>query len=432
MRHTPQLGQSRDARWSCCGAKTGFGLGLLPVPLLNRDRPWARVAEQDAAFAFLEDPASSLPIDHAQECLPGPLEGALIGVKSNIAVAGQAWTAGIKARSSKIASGDARAVSVLRDAGARLISRLTMDEAALGAATEQSGFRATENPAARGYSVGGSSGGSAAAVACGAVQVALGSDTLGSVRIPAAYCGVFGLKPGRDVLPLEGVFPLAPGFDTLGLLARDPAEIGRVFAVFEGLTGCPSAGVYLVEPGEDVPCAPEVMAALARAERAFRDAGRWRSRMRLANWTAEPLRRSAFGLVCAQAAETLAGQVLEGAAVRKAVAYGARLSAGDIDAAQAQCQSAARLFQAAVADGTILLLATTPQPPKRRDQAPPTDQAIFTVPANLSGLPALAVPIAGPGSPCSVQLMGPSGSEGTLLELAALLRDAGVTHRTPE
>lgn len=399
---------------------------------LSRDGQWAWVADKDAEFAFLEDPASSLPIDRAQQPLAGPLDGTFVGVKSNIAVAGQAWTAGIKARSSQVATRDARAVSVLRDSGARLLSRLTMDEAALGAATEQSGFRATENPAGRGFSVGGSSGGSAAAVACGAVQVALGSDTLGSVRIPAAYCGVFGLKPGRDVLPLEGVFPLAPGFDTLGLLARDPAELGRVFAVFEGLPPCRAAGVYLVEPGEDVPCAPEVMAALARAERAFREAGRWRSRMQLTSWSAEDLRRSAFGLVCAQAAETLAGQVLEGAAVRKAVAYGARLSTGEIDAAQARCQSAARLFQAAVADGTILLLPTTPQPPRRRDQAPPTDQAIFTVPANLAGLPALAVPMAGAGLPCSVQLMGPPGSEGTLLDLAALLREAGVTHRTPE
>jgi aspartyl-tRNA(Asn)/glutamyl-tRNA(Gln) amidotransferase subunit A len=393
---------------------------------MNLADRFARAEALDATHAFLEDPLASVPVDRASQ----PGDGPLVGVKANICVAGQAWTAGMRGRADRVASVDAEVIRALRQAGAGFLSRLTMDEAALGAATELSGFRATSNPAAPGFSVGGSSGGSAAAVACGAVPVALGSDTLGSVRIPAAYCGVLGLKPGRGVLPMDGVFPLADGFDTLGLLARVPQDISNILALFQAGSQVSTAPVYLARGQEEVACTPEVMAALATAERILKAADRWGGQRAIVGWIAPDVRKAAFGVVCARASATLAGEPVATAPVAKALAYGARLSAADLGQAEQVCEAASTALHDAVADGAVLMTPTTPSAAFACGTPPPVSQADFTVLANVSGLPAISVPITCDPLPCAVQLMGGPGQEGTLLSLADLLMAATASMRT--
>ncbi|MEM9393135.1 MAG: amidase [Pseudomonadota bacterium] len=390
----------------------------------------ARAAERDAMFSFLEAPAESLAVDRDQAVSEGRLSGLLVGVKSNISVAGQAWTAGIRGRSSEIADDDAEVVGVLRRAGAVMLGRLTMDEAALGAATETSGFRATQNPEASGRSVGGSSGGAASAVASGALQVALGSDTLGSVRIPASYCGVLGLKPGPGLLPMGGVFPLAEGFDTVGLLARETRVLNDILDLFGAEAETRHASVKSAMPGAQVVCDPGVADALEQAQMLFEQEGRWSGRLQVAGWSAAPVRMAAYSLVCARAVNSLADQPVAGRAVEKALAFGQRLSAEEITAAQTLCDRAAEGLRQAVSDNTVLLTPTTPDPAFPRGTKPPSSQADFTAIANLAGLPALAVPIPSGDLPQSVQLIGPQGSERTLLSLADILLRAGSLSQT--
>jgi aspartyl-tRNA(Asn)/glutamyl-tRNA(Gln) amidotransferase subunit A len=108
-----------------------------------------------------------------------------------------------------------------------------MEEAALGAVTNNPHFGKTHNPLRHGYTAGGSSGGSAAAVAAGMVRVALGTDTMGSCRIPAAYCGVVGFKPSYGRISMSGVEPLSRRLDHVGILANTVADVRDVFAVLD-------------------------------------------------------------------------------------------------------------------------------------------------------------------------------------------------------
>lgn len=152
------------------------------------------------------------------------IDGVPLAIKANIAVRGLLWTAGMGAYRDRVAEEDATVIDRLHRAGALIVGMTNMDEAALGASTDNHWFGRTQNPVSTGHSAGGSSGGSAAAVAAGFAAAALGTDTLGSIRIPASYCGLVGHKPARGKLLTAGVEPLARSLDTVGLLTRSVAD----------------------------------------------------------------------------------------------------------------------------------------------------------------------------------------------------------------
>jgi aspartyl-tRNA(Asn)/glutamyl-tRNA(Gln) amidotransferase subunit A len=161
----------------------------------------------------------------------GPLHGMPISIKDLIDVAGQPTTAASRVRAGHIASRDATVVQRLRDAGAVLIGKTNLHEFALGTTSEETAFGAVHNPHDPSRSAGGSSGGSAAAVATGMGRASIGSDTGGSIRIPAAACGVVGLKPSLGEVPLDGVVPLCATFDHVGPLTRSVADAASIWAV---------------------------------------------------------------------------------------------------------------------------------------------------------------------------------------------------------
>lgn len=177
----------------------------------------------------------------------GALDGLAMAIKANIAVAGLPWTAGIAAYRHRIAEVDAGCVADLRKAGAIILGLTNMDEGALGALTDNPWSGQTQNPWRDGFTAGGSSGGSAAAVAAGLCGAALGTDTFGSVRIPAAYTGQFGLKPAYGTIPSNGVIPLARRFDHVGVIAASARLCGLVFRTigaehFDKITDTPVVG----------------------------------------------------------------------------------------------------------------------------------------------------------------------------------------------
>src|SRR5512143_953484 len=164
----------------------------------------------------------------------GPLHGMPISIKDLVDVAGQPTTAASRVRAEHIASHDAPVVRRLRDAGAVLIGKTNLHEFALGTTSEESAFGAVHNPHDVSRSAGGSSGGSAAAVATGMGLASLGSDTGGSIRIPAAACGIVGLKPSLGEVPTDGVVPLSGTLDHVGPITRSVMDAAQMWAVIAG------------------------------------------------------------------------------------------------------------------------------------------------------------------------------------------------------
>lgn len=182
----------------------------------------------DPLDAFATTFIADAPVD-------GPLSDLDIAVKENIAVGGVETTCGTDCFS-WVPDVDAIVVERLRAAAASLVGTTDMDPFAFGTTGEWSARGPAENPAAEGHVPGGSSSGSAAAVAGGEVDAALGTDTAGSVRIPAAFCGVVGFKPTYGFVPAEGVVDLSPSNDHVGVFGRDVRTAARLFEAIAGRT----------------------------------------------------------------------------------------------------------------------------------------------------------------------------------------------------
>jgi aspartyl-tRNA(Asn)/glutamyl-tRNA(Gln) amidotransferase subunit A len=366
----------------------------------------------------------------------GPLAGLTIGVKANIAVNGLPWTAGMELFCNRVAERDAEVVARLRAAGAAIIGSLNMEEAALGAKTDNPFFGATQNPHRLGFTPGGSSGGSGAAVAAGLCDVALGTDTLGSVRIPASYCGVYGFKPANAAVSQDGFELAEASLDAIGPLARDLdvlEQVARLISDFgEGDNNGPdtlAAGATLSDLG-GVECATNVLSVFDQAKAAL-------GTLQQAKLTT-PLSRVRFaGFIKASKylAEAFAdaGQQLLSPHLRQLLSYGPKRSAADWEEDQQILATSRDEMRALVARNGWLILPTAPQPAFPHSEAAPANQADFTCLANISGLPAISLPAgwSSDGLPIGVQLIGQIGHEAGLFDLARALSRALAAYRPP-
>ncbi|HVC24948.1 MAG TPA: amidase [Acidimicrobiales bacterium] len=249
--------------------------------LASRDVPRTVQAAGDALGAFVPGPRARIA-----GSATGPLEGIRIAVKDLLDVEGSRTGAGNPdfLADAPIAARSAPAVRALLEAGARLVGKTISDELAFSLSGTNVHYGTPVNTAAPGRVPGGSSSGSASAVAGGAAELAIGTDTAGSVRVPASYCGIFGLRPTHGRISTEGVVPLAPSFDTVGLFAADPRVLERGWhALARGAPGpIPPGEEDLDEPmapPTTLVCPPELVGLLdsdARAgfERAAREIAR--------------------------------------------------------------------------------------------------------------------------------------------------------------
>ena len=359
-------------------------------------------------------------MDRAQDTNSGVLAGQVVGVKSNIRVARQAWTAGIGARAGHRAAQDAPVVALCRAAGATILSRLSMDEGALGAATDNPHFGRCENPTRPGYSAGGSSGGSAAAVAAGAVGAALGTDTLGSVRIPAAYCGVYGLKLGPDVVSMDGVMPLAPSLDALGIIAATPKPIADLLNVLIPDSKASVLTGWAALPDTCLPeCTPDILSDYRQASDRMQSL--FGPPQLLDGLNLAGLSKDAFVLTEHEAVSSLGDQTGLSCGLSKLIDYGRSLTPEKLAPRRARLAAARSGVCQALAHSRVLLMPTVAEPAFAHGAQPPVGQADFTALANIAGLPALAIPAPRTPAPGSIQLVGPPGAEMSLVELATRL-----------
>ena len=183
--------------------------------------------EINAFIAFDED-------GRVRSSANGPLSNLTLAIKSNINVEGMLTSAGSKTLENYVSPYDATVVEKIKNAGGRIAGMANMDEFACGASGETSFYGPTDNPSAKGHIPGGSSSGSAAAVAAGLVDLALGSDTGGSIRNPASHCGVVGLKPTYGVVSRYGLIDMAMSLDQIGPIARDVKSAARLLDVIAG------------------------------------------------------------------------------------------------------------------------------------------------------------------------------------------------------
>ncbi|PCG13478.1 MULTISPECIES: AtzE family amidohydrolase [Sphingomonas] len=372
---------------------------------------------------------------------PGPLAGVPYGVKDLFDVAGLPTTAGSALYAdAPPAACDAEAVRRMQAAGAVLVATLNMDEFAYGFATINARHGTTRNPHAPDRLAGGSSGGSAAVVAAGIVPLALGSDTNGSVRVPASLTGLYGLKPTHGALPMAGVFPFAESFDDAGPFAGSAADMALAWQVLAGQdvgTGAPPrlarlGGRFRENTDADQIAAIDALAAGAPLLE-LPDIARARS--------------AAFVITAYEGGalhrEALARDAMAfDPAVRDRLLAGALLPRALYDEACAFRDAFRAAVDALIADHDVLLAPAAPCVAPRIDdpfitidgQRVPAraDLGIHTQPISFAGLPSLAVPLrrAGGALPIGLQLIGRRGGEAALLRAAAAWEERGLIGAT--
>lgn len=369
--------------------------------------------------------------DEGAEFGTGPLAGLTVGVKANIMVRGLPWTGGMGLYRDRIATRDARVVDKLRSSGAAIIGSLNMHEAALGATTDNAFFGRTHNPHRIGFTPGGSSGGSGAAVAAGLCDIALGTDTLGSVRIPAAYCGVYGLKPTAGAISCDGLAFLDPSLDSIGPLAASLDLIDAAWAVLADDPG--SAGGFdyalLLEGLGGVLLEPAVRAGYDRAVAALPLA----TRPLVLPYTTTEMRWAGLAHAGRWLIDDLGAEYRpDNVGLSKTLHYLLSICAERPQRPDILTATRTALLEALGTAG-VLILPTAPQAAFTHDGNAPANQADFTGLANIAGLPAIALPAgwSDDGLPVSVQLIGPPSSERRLIQLARTLDAHLQAYRPP-
>ena len=401
------------------------------------------------AFLALDDsaPAQAAASDarRREGSRIGRLDGLAVAVKDNIDVAGLPTTVGLPGRRGRVASHDASAVARLRAAGAVILGKTNLDEGALGTFSANPHFGAVQNPLRAGFTAGGSSGGSAAAVAAGLCSFALGSDTLGSLRIPASHCGIHALKPTHGEISTCGMVRAARRLDCIGILARSVEDLAIVLQVLDAHDPSDPRSrrrrVPLATPdwepgrlrsgfvrdlgliGVDAP----VRALFEGAVAALGDLLGERREAGLSDYDFARTRRAALLVMESELAAELADDLADAthpvsARLRSMLDYAKAKSAVDYAVADRVLDDAVLKARRVFEHIDVLVLPTVPHGAYPLAQGERANDADLTGFANLAGCPAVSLPMGllADGMPVGLQLVGAPGSDLRLLELAGI------------
>jgi len=380
----------------------------------------------------------------------GPLDGIPVALKDNIDLAGVATTAGIEARRKHIASSDATVTARLKAAGAVILGKLNMHEGAHGATTANEAYGYCINPHRAGFTPGGSSGGSGAALAAGLCAGALGTDTLGSIRIPASFCGIAGFKPTQGLVSTQGVVPLAWTLDHVGPMARTVADLALML---EALAGPDSADAFSrVGPqpqhhvfqtpaslrgvrigrlrdlngfaADAVP--PDIQSAYEKALTTLAGLGAHIIDVTLQGYQHNAIRPKAMLVIEADLAVFYAKALEESPLgftqiFRDGVAFGQQQSAPKLAAAFEAIRAVRPVANILFAEVDALVTPTTPCPAFSFKEAMPKTLTAFTAFANYVGAPAVSVPmgLTADNLPMGLQIIARPWADATALSIAA-------------
>lgn len=371
-----------------------------------------------------------------------PLLGIPVAVKDLFDVAGRETTGCCAAYAGRVAEGDSPAVAALARAGLVLVGKTNQHELAAGGTNLVSACGPTANPWDPSRMTGGSSGGSAAAVAAGVVPWALGSDTGGSIRIPSSLCGTVGLKPTTGALSIDGMLPLAPSLDCPGPLAAAVSDAATLFAVLARRPGpappeAPARSRVGVPGGFFADTVhPEVLAAVRTVASALAEAG-----VEVVELDGRGIEdaRSVWSRACwsefGPAHPALADpgrRALVGPSVREWIERGEALSDAEREEVRRRRGEIAEWFADRLAGLDALLVPTTPYPaprateeqvelePGRSVRVDRVGPGYLTCSVNLAGLPAVSVPAgrSSEGLPLGVSFVGREDGEDAILALA--------------
>jgi aspartyl-tRNA(Asn)/glutamyl-tRNA(Gln) amidotransferase subunit A len=441
--------------------------------LVDADRALARAADIDRRRAEGED--------------PGPLAGVPIALKDNLSVRGMRTTASSRILEHYVPPYDATVVSRLEAAGAVIVGKTNCDEFAMGSSNENSAFGPVHNPWAPDRTPGGSSGGSAAAVAARCVPLALGSDTGGSIRQPASFCGTVGLKPTYGRVSRYGLLAFASSLDQIGPITASVEDAALALTVMAGSDPADSTSSPRPVPDFTQALTGDAGGIRVGVPRAFVSEGVDDAVRKAFDAALETLRGAGasivdvelpharyaipvYYLVCtAEASSNLArydgvkygsraalrnddgikamySRTRDegfGAEVKRRIMLGTYvLSAGYYDAFYLKAQQVRTLlkrdYERAFEQADVIAMPTSPTPPFKLGErtADPLQMYladVFTVSVNLAGLPAISVPGGfADGLPIGFQLIGRMFDEATLLRTAdAYERLAGWATRSP-
>ncbi len=377
------------------------------------------------------------------------LDGIPVALKDNIDVAGLPTSNGTAEL--RPAFDDAEVTTRLRAAGAVLLGKLNMHECALGATTDNPHHGPTHNPWRAGYTPGGSSGGSGAAVAAGLVLAALGTDTLGSVRLPAAYCGIVGFKATMGLISTRGVVPLSHSLDHVGPLCRSVRDSSLLLALLAG-EDIGQAGSVAAPPGWSpeprargsldglrigvldqawtAELTEEVAAGFAQAEKVLQDLGANLVPLSLPEMTPGTLQKPALLVIEAEGADALAEPLRQtpeafSDVLKSMLAYGHDAPAERLVHARHLLAEAGSAVRKALEQVDLIASPTAPQTAFSFTDPAPVNQAGLTMLANLSGCPAITLPcgVAPSGLPLALQLIARPFDEAGLLGAAQILEN---------
>lgn len=362
----------------------------------------------------------------------GPLSGLAVAVKDMIDIAGQPRGNGNpEDMAGPAAEHDAPIVARLRDLGADIVATTALLEYAAGAQHPE--IPEARNPAAPHLTAGGSSGGSAALVGSGAVRAAIGTDTGGSIRLPAHYCGVVGFKPSAGLLPVEGVQPLSPTLDHVGFLTSDVQTAGRLFSALTGepvpeWAGSLRVGVLssqLDDPRLDLEVRAIVSDAIERLRGAAHIAERDGSALDALNGLLGPIVQYESWKV--HGPRMTVRPEHYGATTARAFRAAAAVTDEQYADALAERERAVPRAEA-ILDGVDVLIGPA-APYAAPETSPPVDtpageiEGIFSGPYNVTGQPAAVIPcgVTADGRPVGIQLAAARGADAAVLAAAAVV-----------
>jgi aspartyl-tRNA(Asn)/glutamyl-tRNA(Gln) amidotransferase subunit A len=362
------------------------------------------------------------------------IDGELFVVKPNIRVESFPYTGGIKEYESSISLTDDPIITNIKNNGGIIIASANMDEAAFGGDTSSSFYGRCINPINKNLSVGGSSGGSAAAISAGIVKYSIGTDTMGSVRIPASYCGVVGYKPSSLICSNRDLILLSDTYDTIGFMSNKVCNISNIYVLINCLNYKKSE---IKIKNKEIKCIVPTQVLQGEIKpNVLKDFKFTISKLKKNNiniviknldyWYPNYHRKALLKIVEHEGAQNLnelinndKSQITDN--LRKNLLYGKNIKSKEIQTLKFELNKLKNKIELLFEDYDLIITPTTPQNSFNISGKTPENQAIFTCLANIADLPSLCLPFYSKNKqPSSLQLISSNMNDEFLIEISSV------------